>query len=143
MHPGSFRDATAEAVAFEVPGLPPQKTETLSILSAGHRQAERVRALLVAALAAAQGSGWTRIRSSIALEIVVRGPAAHVGSAPRFLAGVADVLSDKRGRLTGTHLGVLADVALFADERQIRAISYREEPAETPSYQVRVVSLGV
>ncbi|GIF67703.1 hypothetical protein Ais01nite_57380 [Asanoa ishikariensis] len=134
---------TTQALAFEVRGLPPQKTETLSILSAGHRQAERVRALLLAALAAAQQSGWTPTRTEVSLEIVVRGSASHVGSAPRFLAGVADVLSDKRGRLTGTHLGVLADVTLYADERQIRAITYREEPADEPSYLVRVTALGV
>ncbi|MDG4826687.1 hypothetical protein O7635_32970 [Asanoa sp. WMMD1127] len=134
---------TTLSVAFEVPGLPPQKTETLSILSAGHRQAERVRALLLAALAAAQRSGWTPLRSPVVLEVVVRGPEQHVGSAPRFLAGVADVLSDKRGRLTGTHLGVLADVTLFTDERQIRALSYREEAADEPSYLVRVAALGV
>ncbi|SNT63033.1 hypothetical protein SAMN05421812_114264 [Asanoa hainanensis] len=134
---------TTQALAFEVRGLPPQKTETLSILSAGHRQAERVRALLLAALAAAQQSGWTPSRAAVSLEVVVRGSASHVGSAPRFLAGVADVLSDKRGRLTGTHLGVLADVTLYADERQIRSISYREEPADEPSYLVRVAALGV
>ena len=134
---------TTQALAFEVRGMPPQKTETLSILSAGHRQAERVRVLLLAALAAAQQSGWTPVRTAVALEVVVRGSAEHVGSAPRFLAGVADVLSDKRGRLTGTHLGVLADVTLFADERQIRSISYREEPADEPSYLVRVAALGV
>jgi hypothetical protein len=137
------QDIKALTVSFEVPGLPPQKTETLSILSAGHRQAERVRALLLAALAAAQHSGWTPLRSAVSLEVVIRGPEQHVGSAPRFLAGVADVLSDKRGRLTGTHLGVLADVTLFADERQIRALSYREETAESPSYVVRVAALGV
>ncbi|MEV0717659.1 hypothetical protein [Asanoa sp. NPDC050611] len=138
-----MQDITTLSVSFEVAGLPPQKTETLSILSAGHRQAERVRALLLAALAAAQRSGWTPLRTAVALDVVVRGPARHVGSAPRFLAGVADVLSDKRGRLTGTHLGVLADVALFADERQIQSISYREEPADEPSYVVRVAALGV
>jgi hypothetical protein len=137
------QDITTLSVSFEVAGLPPQKTETLSILSAGHRQAERVRALLLAALAAAQRSGWTPLRSAVALDVVVRGPSRHVGSAPRFLAGVADVLSDKRGRLTGTHLGVLADVALFADERQIQSISYREEAADEPSYVVRVAALGV
>lgn len=131
------------SVSFEVAGLPPQKTETLSILSAGHRQAERVRTLLLAALAAAQRSGWTPARGPIGLDVVVRGHPEHVGSAPRFLAGVADVLSDKRGRLTGTHLGVLADVTLFADERQIRSISYCEEAADEPSYLVRVVALGV
>lgn len=138
-----MQDIRAVTVSFEVTGLPPQKTETLSILSAGHRQAERVRALLRGALAAAQESGWTPLRGAVSLEVVVRGPEQHVGSAPRFLAGVADVLSDKRGRLTGTHLGVLADVALFTDERQIRSISYREESAEESSYVVRVASLGV
>lgn len=133
----------ALSVTFEVRGHPPQKTETLSILSAGHRQAERVRTLLLAALAAAQHSGWTPLRAAVALDVVVRGPEQHVGSAPRFLAGVADVLSDKRGRLTGTHLGVLADVTLFADERQIRSMSYREELGDEPSYLVRVTALSV
>jgi hypothetical protein len=40
-----------------------------------------------------------------------------------------------------THLGVLVDVALYVDDRQIRQLSYREEHADEPSYLVRVSAL--
>ena len=41
----------------------------------------------------------------------------------------------------GLHLGVLVDVALYDDDRQIRRLSYVEEPAEDFSYQVRVAAV--
>ncbi|GLH98906.1 RusA family crossover junction endodeoxyribonuclease [Phytohabitans aurantiacus] len=133
-------------LSFDVPGMPPLKDGALSIFSAGHRQAGRVRALLSAACAAAQHTGWTPLTDPVALEVVLRRPPEHhSGDATNFLGGIADVLQDKRW-LYGVrlaHLGVLADVALYADDRQIRQISYREEPAEAPSYTVRVVALPI
>jgi hypothetical protein len=136
--------AQAVALAFDVRGLPPLKNEALSIFSAGHRQAGRVRALLEAACLAAQRTGWTALAKPVALEVVLRRPAGHhSGDATNFLGGIGDVLQDKRQR-TGVslaHLGVLVDVALYVDDRQIRQLSYREEQADEPSYSVRVSAL--
>ncbi|MDG4765679.1 hypothetical protein O7632_16465 [Solwaraspora sp. WMMD406] len=137
-------DQPALALAFEVPGLPPLKSEALSIFSAGNRQAARVRTLLSAACTAAQHSGWTPRTDPVALEVVVRRPPRlPSGDATNFLGGIGDVLQDKHRVPRGAvaHLGVLVDVALFVDDRQIRQISYREEPADEPSYLVKVAVL--
>jgi len=138
------QDTQIRALTFEVPGLPPIKNEALSIFSAGHRQAGRVRALLQAACAAAQQSGWMPLSEPVALEVVLRHPPEHhTGDATHFLGGIGDVLQDKRQapQVRLAHLGDLVDVALYRDDRQIRQISYREEPAEEPSYVVRVTTL--
>jgi hypothetical protein len=54
--PMSIGDAVD--IAFDVAGPPPIKNEALSLLSAGHKQHERVRALLEAAAAEAQRISW-------------------------------------------------------------------------------------
>lgn len=128
---------------FDVPGLPPIKNEALSLFSAGHRQAGRVRTLLQAACQAAQQTGWTALPGPVALEVVLRRPAEQHGDATNFLGGIADVLQDKRGsRQPGmAHLGALLDVALYRDDRQVRQISYREEHAGEASYAVRVTAI--
>ncbi|MFD0743017.1 hypothetical protein ACFQ1L_15430 [Phytohabitans flavus] len=131
-------------MAFDVHGLPPLKNEALSIFAAGHRQAGRVRTLLEAACAAAQRTGWTALADPVALDVVLRRPpGSHSGDATNFLGGIGDVLQDKRRSARGSlaHLGVLVDVALYVDDRQIRQLSYREEHADEPSYTVRVSAL--
>ncbi|MFV2020236.1 hypothetical protein [Micromonospora sp. LOL_023] len=140
-----MRDRESPALAFDVPGLPPVKNQALSMFTAGSRQALRVRMLLTAACDAAQRTGWTPLTEPVALEVVVRRPHRHhLGDATNFLGGIGDVLQDKHRVPPGSvaHLGVLVDVALFVDDRQIQQISYREEPADEPSYRVKVVSLG-
>ncbi len=136
--------APASAIAFDVRGLPPLKNDALSIFSAGHRQAGRVRALLEAACAAAQRTGWTALADPVALDVVLRCPPEHhSGDATTFLGGIGAVLQNKR-RSTSvslSHLGVLVDVALYVDDRQIRQLSYREEHGDEPSYTVRVSTL--
>lgn len=134
---------TRTTLAFEVTGLPPIKSEALSLFSAGHRQAARVRALLRAACTAAQQTGWTPLSGPVGLDVVLRCPAGHHGGATNFLGGIADVLQDKR-RLRHAqlaHLGVLLDVALYLDDRQLRRIDYREEAADEATYTVRVSTL--
>ncbi|MGC4814553.1 hypothetical protein ACLQ29_28815 [Micromonospora sp. DT228] len=139
-----MQDTRALALTFEVSGLPPVKTEALSIFAAGHRQATRVRTLLQAALIAAQRTGWTPLGGPIAVEMVLRCPPGHrTGDASTLLGGVCAVLQDKKrvSSIGLTHLGVLVDVALYQDDRQIRRLSYQEEPAEDFSYQVRVAAV--
>ncbi|GAA3735164.1 hypothetical protein GCM10022225_17160 [Plantactinospora mayteni] len=131
-------------LSFEVNGPPPVRTEALSIFAAGHRQAARVRTLLQAACAAAQRSGWTALTEPVALEIVLRSPPGRrTSDAATLIGGIGAVLQDKKraADIGLAHLGVLADVALYVDDRQVQQISYREEPAEEMSYVVRVTSL--
>ncbi|MFY1670083.1 hypothetical protein ACN27G_08995 [Plantactinospora sp. WMMB334] len=131
-------------LSFEVSGPPPVRTEALSIFAAGHRQAARVRTLLQAACAAAQRSGWTALTEPVALEVVLRRPpGGRTSDAATLLGGIGAVLQDKKraADIGLAHLGVLADVALYVDDRQIQQISYREEPAEEMSYLVRVSTL--
>ena len=128
-------------VSFQVAGLPPVRTEAVSMLTAGHRQVERVRALLAAAEAAVRRTGWQPVTGPVRLSVVLRCPPGRRGAeAAVLLAGVGTVLQDKK-RLVNiglTRLGVLAEVALYADERQINEISYREVPDGTASYSVSV-----
>jgi len=135
---------TSLAISFDVLGLPPLKNEALSIFSAGHRQAGRVRTLLEAACAAAQRTGWTPLADPVALDVVLRRPPGHhSGDVTNFLGGIGDVLQDKRRlrRASVAHLGVLVDVALYVDDRQIRQLSYREEHADEAGYSVHVSTL--
>ncbi len=130
-------------ITFEVSGWPPIKNEAKSLLSAGHRQATRVRALLTAAQAAVERTGWKPGSGQVALELIIRSLDRPPGDATNFLGGLGDVLQAKLTRpgLDFAHLGELHTVALFGDDRQISKISYHEEPAETPSYLVRISNL--
>lgn len=137
-------DTRTLALSFEVTGLPPVQTEALSIFAAGHRQAARVRALLQAACGAAQQSGWTPLTGPVELDVVLYGPPGHrTADTTSLLGGICAVLQDKKrvSHLGLRHLGVLADVALYVDDRQLRRLSFREEAAEAPSYSVRVAAV--
>lgn len=139
-----MQDTRAVALTVKVNGLPPVKTEALSIFAAGHRQATRVRALLQAACAAAQQTGWTPLSGPIEVDLVLRCPPGHrTSDASTLLGGVCAVLQDKKrvASIGLAHLGVLVDVALYDDDRQIRTMTYREEPAEDYSYEVRVAAV--
>ena len=134
----------AGELAVFVDGRPPTKGEAKSLLAAGHPHADRVRALLAAARQAAQECGWVTTAADVGLELVVRGPGRPPSDASNYLGGVGDVLQDKASRhnLDVAHLGELAMVALYVDDRQIREIRYAEEPADRPSYSVRIYEVG-
>lgn len=139
-----MQDTRALALSFEVNGLPPVRTEALSIFAAGHRQATRVRALLEAALAAAQRTGWTPLAGPVEVDLTLRCPPGHrTSDATTLLGGVCAVLQDKKraANIGLAHLGALVDVALYLDDRQIRRLTYREEPAENMSYEVRITAV--
>ncbi|MFI6825110.1 hypothetical protein ACIBJE_29805 [Micromonospora sp. NPDC050187] len=139
-----MQDTHALALTFEVGGLPPVRTEALSVLAAGHRQATRVRALLRAACAAAQRTGWTPLTGPVEIDLTLRCPPGHrTSDASTLLGGICAVLADKKrvSTIGLAHLGVLVDVALYTDDRQIRRLSYAEQPAEEFSYRVRVAEI--
>jgi hypothetical protein len=130
-------------VSFTVDGNPPLKGEALSLFSENHPQAVkgRVRALLEAAQRACREQGFVPIESGgrVALDVVTR---ATTGDGTNILGGIADVLEDKQHRhyRNLTHLGDLAAVWLYWDDKQLKRISYREEPGEC-SYIVTIREL--
>ncbi|MEX2211119.1 MAG: hypothetical protein WD689_05080 [Gaiellaceae bacterium] len=61
--------------------------------------------------------------------------------ATNYLGGVGDVLEGETHRGPLQHLGPLAEIALFDNDRQIRQVIYREEEAARPHYLLRLVPL--
>jgi hypothetical protein len=134
-------------VEFEVTGWPPIKNEARSLFAAGHAHRGRVEHLLQAAAAAVAETGWIRANSNtdIALDVVVHSPTPRPpADATNFLGGIGDVLQGRTvsPSLNLSHLGDLATVALFDDDRQIQRITYRVEAGSSgPSYTVRLTIL--
>lgn len=131
----------ATSIRFEVSGLPPLKNEALSVFNAKHGQADRIRTLLLAAQRACREHGFAPIETGgVALDVVTRSPG---GDATNILGGIADVLENKpirAHRAAIDHLGDLAGVWLYQDDKQIKQVTYREEPGES-SYTVTVSAL--
>ncbi len=131
---------TTRQVSFPVAGLPPARSEALSIFGAGHPHAPRVRSLLHAAQEASAGQGFTPAgHEAVALELTVhRAQEDRLSDATNFLGGVGDVLKDKRYRRPLLHLDDLAAVWLYRNDRQIKQVLYREDVAARTSYTVTV-----
>ena len=127
-----------QELSITVPGLPPAKNEAKSMLAAGHVHAKRVLALLAAVQAAAKRQPLFFATESLGLELVLVSPTAPPSDATNFLGGVADVLEDKAHRGPLAHLGPLADIALYANDRQLHEVSYRWESGSDVSYRLRV-----
>jgi hypothetical protein len=87
-------------VSFEVAGFPPPEGEAISMLSAGHPHAPRIRLLLEVARHAFDEQGFTPIQDGpVALDVVVRCPAGgNPADATNLLGGIADVLEEKSRR---------------------------------------------
>lgn len=130
----------AGSISFEVPGYPPVKNEALSMLAPGHPYAPRVRLLLEAAreACAAQPVGPAD-DGHIVLDVILRcPPGQNPADATNYLGGIADVLEDKSHRGPLDHLGALATVRIYRNDRQIKQVSYREIEADQPSYTVNI-----
>lgn len=122
-------------------GLPPAKGTTTSPLSPGHPHADRGRSLLEA-VAGGLPNGFETLRCAVALELTLYSPVrCPPGDALNFLGGVGDVLQRKRNDLVG-HLGPLADVAVYHDDRQIRRVRFDQRIASEFRYRVRVLTIG-
>jgi hypothetical protein len=129
-------------VELEVSGWPPKKNEAKSLFAAGHDHADKVRALLEATRDAIHRDRWSPATGEIALELIIRCPGRPDGDATNFLGGVADVLQTKvPPNIDITHLGDLASIGLYLDDKQISRITYQELPAAEASYRVRVSAL--
>jgi hypothetical protein len=136
----------SRSIQFEVTDqTPPLKGEAKSMLSEGHKQGPRVRALLAAAYAAKRSERFAGFHppSRIGMELTVRprrstDPAS--GDATNSLGGVGDTLQSHRVGINLAYLGELADAFLYYDDAQIREVHYREESGAL-SYTVRLWEL--
>jgi hypothetical protein len=110
------------------------------MLAAGHVFADRVLALLNAALRALPGDAPTPLFASdaVGLELLLAAAVPPPSDATNYLGGVANVLEGKACRGALDHLGDLAGVALYANDRQIQEVHYRYERSSAPSYRVRI-----
>jgi hypothetical protein len=128
-----------DGIEFEVKGWPPKKNEAKSLFAADHVHADKVKALLEAVWDAIRRDRWSPATDEVALELTIRCPGRPDGDATNFLGGVADVLQTTVSpNADVTHLGDLAAIGLYIDDKQISRISYRELPAAEVSYRVRV-----
>ncbi|MFI0351130.1 hypothetical protein [Actinomadura sp. 9N407] len=127
-------------VSFTVPKYPPAKNEALSMMGAGHSHAGRVRRLLEAAGRARDEQAFVPIENGwVALDVVLHAPADRdPWDATNYLGGIADVLEDKSRRGTLDHLGELADVWLYRNDRQIKEVTYRQIASGHAQYVVTV-----
>ena len=109
-----------------------------------HGHGPRVRRLLEAVRQARDEHAFVPIsQGRVGLEVVVRASADQPAwDATNYLGGIGDVLEDKSRRSALDHLGDLAEVWLYRNDRQIKEISYREIEADEKGYTVPVRSLA-
>jgi hypothetical protein len=76
---------------------------------------------------------WWRL-----LSVAQACPGSPPSDVTNYLGGIADVLEDKPHRRNVQHLGDLAGVALYDNDRQFVEVTFRREMSETASYAVRL-----
>lgn len=108
------------------------------MLAERHSHRLRVVALLEAARTAMATVRFEPFAAgeAIGLEVLLRCPLPVPGDATNYLGGIGDVLQGRRVNANLEHLGELADVAVYPDDRAIQEIRYRLERATSPSYTV-------
>jgi hypothetical protein len=139
---GEAMETMTKTVEFEVPGLPPAKSEAKSMLAAGHVHARRVMTLLETARAETEAADFSGFGfAPLSMEVVIRAPAWDASNATNYLGGIADVLEEKahRGRLD--HLGELAAFAVYANDRQLHDVRLRWEENAEQAYTVTLTEL--
>ena len=142
MHDSHHNDSDGETeICFSVEGLPPKKNEATSLFSTRHGDRHNVAELLRKAEQSLNRSSWNPTEARpVGLELVViaQGPDAIPGDATNYLGGVADVLQANRINADLSHLGGLANVSLYHDDRQIREVRYSVKDADALGYRVRI-----
>jgi hypothetical protein len=134
---------TANNISFDVPGLPPAKDGGTSIFNVRHTHLPRVRALLEAAKDACATQDFTPVESGrVGLNVILYTPSdLNPADNANYVGGIADVLEHK-GTLDIDHLGTLASVWLYTNDRQIKEITFREVDAQEIGYSVTVRELS-
>jgi predicted RNA-binding Zn ribbon-like protein len=135
------RASRAFVVEFAVSGLPPAKGGHQSPVHIDNKHVDRAR-LLLESLANALPKDFVPLRCAVALELTLHSPLrCPPGDALNFLGGVGDVLQRKIPDIAG-HLGPLADVVLYHDDRQIRRVRFDQRTAAELGYVVCVRAIG-
>ena len=119
-------------VELTVDGSPPAKNTDLSSFGARHSHYPRIVALLKAAAAVVGTPVDERAPTvpvsgpaPIILDVEQYGPSLPPGDSTNYVGGIADVLESKDRRATPvTHLGALARVALYDNDKQIQEFHY-------------------
>lgn len=125
-------------VVVEVSGhLPPAKGEAKSMLSDGHPQSERVRALLNAAAAAMAGREPLAGPLSLVVALHVRA-GTRTPDATNMLGGIGDVLQTRTTGADVAHLGALGSAGCFLDDAQIQHIRYDQLEATSTGYRIEI-----
>lgn len=140
---GRKRGDVLTEVAFEVEGFPPLKNQAISMFSTRHGHASSVVLLLEAAQRAIANRSFHPFTGPIGLEVVLRAPEGVVrGDTTNYLGGIGDTLQEKSHlTIPLDHLGDLANVALYRDDKQIREVHWYQEQRAPPSYRLRLWSL--
>jgi hypothetical protein len=136
----SAGSATSARDQLRRTGYPPTKNEAKSMLAAGHMYADRVLALLEAARDALPADAPRPLFPSerLGLELVLSAPSPPPSDATNYLGGVGDVLEAKARRGLLEHLGELAAVELYVNDRQIEEVHYRVARGADVGYSVRI-----
>ena len=111
------------------------------MLATGHPHAPRVIKLLQAARDEVLRINFQPFGAaeSLVLEVVLYAPVNEdPWDATNYLGGIGDVLEQKSRRGTLDHLGELASVHLYPNDRQIHEVHYQQEPGREGRYTVRV-----
>jgi hypothetical protein len=134
--------APDDTISFEVDGLPPAKSEAQSMLGARHPHAPRVIALLQAARATTAANGGAHFGGArLGMEVVLTVASERPSDLTNYAGGIADVLEDKGRRMALEHLGELAYVSLYDNDRQLCEVHVREQAGPRTSYSVRFWAL--
>lgn len=132
-----------DQIELDVSDLPPAKSEAKSMLAAGHRHHSRVVALLRAARAHQASTGHPGFGGApLALEVTLTSPATPPSDATNYLGAITDVLEAKDQRGPVGHLGELAKVALYDDDRQFQEVHFHWQPGKPTGYRVRIRARG-
>ncbi|MEQ1821726.1 MAG: hypothetical protein ABL949_04395 [Fimbriimonadaceae bacterium] len=127
-----------------VQGLPPAKNEAVSMLGCTHKHRERVADLLSAVKQAVEATEFDDFgQVPLGIELTIHSVDGQVpGDATNYLGGVGDVLEVKQHRKGISHLGELATVALYVNDKQIKEVHYflKTNP-NGPYYELTIWSL--
>lgn len=109
------------------------------MLAAGHSQRDRVKALLEAARAAVRGEKLPIFtEGQLVMDVTVLSPRQPAGDATNYLGGLGDVLQVKGRYGSVEHLGELAQVSVYVNDKQIQEVHYKWLEDPTTRYRVTI-----
>ncbi len=132
-----------DPIELDVSDLPPAKSEAKSMLAVGHRHHSRVVALLQAARDHAKSTGHQGFAGApLMLDVTLTSPEPPASDATNYLGGITDVLEAKGQRGPLGHLGELAKVEFYDDDRQFQEVHFRWQQGKPTGYRVRIRPRG-